>query len=50
MLPFCRIDKNNLRSVGVEISYGYLDCGHKALCLNVGLVWWMFTSGIELGS
>jgi len=50
MLPFCRIDINDCRSMGAEIVYGCMDCGHNAVCINVGLVWWTFTIGIEFGS
>jgi hypothetical protein len=49
MLPFCRVDRDDCRSLGAEVSYGCMDCGHNALCFRVSFVWWTFIAGIEFG-
>lgn len=47
MIPFFRVDERHSVGIGANVAYGYLDCGHKALCFKITALMWVLDFGIE---
>ena len=46
-LPFCNYQRDDCFGFGVMAACGCLDCGHKAICLEIKFALWTLLVGIE---
>ena len=50
IMPVYNLHRNKCIRFGAELFHGYQECGHKAVCVRIRLVWWTLNLGIEFNT